>query len=86
MSSSPLLTPWPAQQHLRAHASLPLDGPQLLLLGPGLLDSPTNPWAPLHQETANPLDWMGFILDRVAYIIGPKSKNAANSAIQRQHI
>lgn len=73
MSSSPLLTPWPAQQHLRAHASLPLDGPQLLLLlGPGLLDSPTNPWAPLHQETANPLDWMGFILNKSGLYNRPK--------------
>lgn len=56
MSSSPLPTPWPAQQHLRAHASLPLDGPQLLLAAwagsPGFPHRPLGIFAPGDSQSS----------------------------------
>lgn len=79
--ASTVLSPlFPAQRCLQALTSLPLAWQQrcCLLLVPGPLDAPT--WAPLHQETANPWDWMRINLEGLAWPSGLTRTTAASSA------
>lgn len=59
MPASPLSTPFPAQQHLRSLASLPLAGPQLLLAACCLRQAPWFPPPHPGAEWALTLDWLG---------------------------